>query len=470
MEGTDDAQLTATQPELKQLMNDIFGLSDDEEDDTPVRQPTQPPAAAATVAATGQSDDAQLFDDDSDADEAAPVEKRLSRFTKGKKDSQKARVKSTEPKKRKRADKPKTERKRKEQATGAASASSSADVSEQPRKRADDEDSYASESELDATAEDKAFIDTEGDDAELMREYAEENPQNFDDERPDRRRQEEEVKEISIVDEAVLALKKPKPVELARDDRQRIAQNLVDQMRQAAEADKESRQNQRPALEKLRLLPQVRHHVLNRQLQEDLLEYNLLTAFRAWLEPPAQNELPTLELRAAIYKMLDILPIEASHLKDSQVGQIVMALYRHPKENMPHKKMLERIIQKWSRMIFVSGHQDREVEQPIRRPSAEPQQNRARQASRLGAAGDRNAAAQQQDTFGRVHVPISRGFNFKVRPDSNVAPTVAAAATEAKSQKTGGVKARLLKKSGSRGVDKNFRAERVSIGGRDHVR
>jgi hypothetical protein len=121
-------------------------------------------------------------------------------------------------------------------------------------------------------------------------------------------------------------------------------------------------------------------------------------------------------------------------------------------------------------LTFLDGIlQEREIEQPVRRQSTEQQQqqqNRARVTGRLGPATDRAPALQPKETFGRVHVPISRGFNYKVRPESTVLP----AATAAEGKNAGGVKAKLLKKSGSKGVDKNFRAERVSIGGRDHIR
>jgi transcription factor SPN1 len=342
MADAETTQTQATQPELKQLMNDIFGLSDDEEEEAPVAQAVQPVAR--------QSDDAQLFDDESDSDDAQPALRKLSRFSKGKKDSQKARAKSTEPKKRKRLEKAKPERKRREPAADSAAPSAG---KEKRREREEDEDSYASESDIEATAEDQAFIDMEGEDAELMREYEEENPQHFHDERPDRRR-DEAPKVLNVVDEAVMALKKPKPVSLEGEEKRRLAEDLVEKMRVAAEADRQSRANNQPALEKLRVLPLVRQRVVNRQLQEELLESNLLTAFKAWLEPPAPNELPTLELRSALYKMLYDLPIEASHLRHSHVGQIVMALYKHPKETVQHKKLLESIIQKWSRLIFVS--------------------------------------------------------------------------------------------------------------------
>lgn len=55
-------------------------------------------------------------------------------------------------------------------------------------------------------------------------------------------------------------------------------------MQQAVEADKESRRNKQPALQKLRVLPQVKQFVLNRQLQEELLDQDILRQFKAWLE------------------------------------------------------------------------------------------------------------------------------------------------------------------------------------------
>lgn len=35
-----------------------------------------------------------------------------------------------------------------------------------------------------------------------------------------------------------------------------------------------------------------------------------------------------------------------------------MALYKHDRETLPNKKLLESIIQKWSRLIFTSDHHD----------------------------------------------------------------------------------------------------------------
>lgn len=134
------------------------------------------------------------------------------------------------------------------------------------------------------------------------------------------------------------------------------------------------------------------------------------------------------------------------------------------------------------------------------------QQGNQRTAERRAATQNRNvrlddylrkkaSTESSTETYARVRVPLSRGFNFKVKPDFHPEAARATSAQEGKVrgcyvscvtwrfvfdalfvfffpwlQNTGGVRARLLKKAGVRSVEKNFRAERVSIGGRDHYR
>jgi hypothetical protein len=98
------------------------------------------------------------------------------------------------------------------------------------------EDEYASEGEIERTAEDDKFIDEDDENADLVREYDEQ--QTFRDERPEghkKPRADAEDKDANDpVSQALNAIKGKKELKMTEEQKQTLAQELLFRMDKAA--------------------------------------------------------------------------------------------------------------------------------------------------------------------------------------------------------------------------------------------
>lgn len=244
----------------------------------------------------------------------------------------------------------------------------------------DSGDEYASEHEDHRTKDDDAFIDNEGDDAELVREY-EAQKQDFRDDRPDgfarkRKRDKRSFRGGVELDDgeaaasaAVAAGKKGgkrKVDEAAEEQRRRaVADKLLRAMVDAAKVDRVDAKAGRQAVKKLRLLPEVRAATALLPMHDLLLDgtaigaeavagdnITICKAFRDWLKPLPPAELPQLTLRSAVYEMLAQLPVTSQHLSASRLGEVLLVLSQHPSETPENRTRLESLLARYMRLVF----------------------------------------------------------------------------------------------------------------------
>lgn len=125
-------------------------------------------------------------------------------------------------------------------------------------------------------------------------------------------------------------------------------------MASAARKDDELAARGELAMNKLQMLHGVKRAVSLQQLQESLIESDILSRFKEWIEPKNDPErtLPSLEVRTAVYEMLNNLPCDSDDLKRSGIGITIMALRKHRNETIPNKKLLKDLVEKWCRPLF----------------------------------------------------------------------------------------------------------------------
>jgi len=125
-------------------------------------------------------------------------------------------------------------------------------------------------------------------------------------------------------------------------------------MEKACVADIESRAANKPAVAKVKLLPEV-ISILNRNdIQGTVLdpETNFLQAVKFFLEPLNDGSLPAYNIQRDIFTALMRLPIEKDVLISSGIGKVVLFYTRSKRAELPIKRMAEKLLGEWSRPIL----------------------------------------------------------------------------------------------------------------------
>eukprot|EP00804_Cyclotella_cryptica_P014247 CCRYP_005646-RA/>CCRYP_005646-RA protein AED:0.14 eAED:0.14 QI:0/0/0/1/0/0/3/0/413 len=301
------------------------------------------------------------------------------------------------------------------------------------------------------TKDDDDFIDADGEDPDALKElYAE---QHFDDERPDGSDSEDEAqkkKSKDVGDEtadatsalvaAVKRMAKKKKETKKLPELELEATEFLKEMDAAADADDQSIANRKPATKKLGMLPKVLETLAKKDMQRPLLDLDLLSVAKRWVQPLPSGSLGNVTLRKAIFEAIAMMTgengVNSGDLKRSGFGKVTMALYMHKSETPAMKRLLKSLIDQWSRPIFQKSGDMRDLEKiqaarglnesgslvGIAR-SAASQRKHSPGGSKHGktedelaqiiSEGSKNA---RESGNNRVRVPYSKGFQFSVRP------------------------------------------------------
>lgn len=376
------SQTQATQPEVANYITDIFGAdSDDEIDQVPSKQPLP-------NLHDKDENDAELEDSDDEDTTKRQLKRTLSQsqdkpVVDGDDDDiedsdDEVIIKSKKEKKykKKRKEKSGGDEKIKKHREGSSSSSSSMkasteDKSSNPDRNSGDE--YDSGDDAKHTEADDNFIDEDDDLAGVAGEYNQEE-QVFNDERPDDYRKEKTKKSSRNSEgggssssrkagdpfsQTLDYMKKPKEGLMSEAEKDKITEQLLHRMHDAFIKDDIAFKEGKPAVYKLQMLKVVQQVVAIKTLQHNLLEKDILGAFKDWIEPKrdAAKTLPSLSVRTAIYEMLGKLPCQTDHLKrtsgnNKPIGHIIFALKKHDMETRENKILLRQLMDKWSRPVF----------------------------------------------------------------------------------------------------------------------
>lgn len=144
----------------------------------------------------------------------------------------------------------------------------------------------------------------------------------------------------------MLNKKKRRAREQSMQDIQVTVEHFLARMEAAAEDDMLANQQHKPAIHKLRMLPDVQDMLSNQSIHNEFLDGGLLGVFKAWIEPMPDGSLPNITVRTAVLKLLAQLPIDIAfegrkeQLKKSGLGKVVMFLFKLPDETAANRHAL----------------------------------------------------------------------------------------------------------------------------------
>lgn len=134
--------------------------------------------------------------------------------------------------------------------------------------------------------------------------------------------------------------------------------SIKQDMIEALEKDKSHNKNKQPALNRLKLLNSVYSSLLNKNLQKQLLEYNILEVIKEWLEPMPDGTLPNIKIRRVMLDALLNLPVSKGQLMESNgIGKIINFYSKNGSENGEIKGMAIDLVKKWTD-ILVAREED----------------------------------------------------------------------------------------------------------------
>ena len=395
--GTTTASSAADLRKMADI-KDIFGESDSEEEE-----------------AGEDADVGKLFELSDDEEDAAPIVRK--RLTQRKPEAPKARAATPAP---------------------AGDAGNAYDSDEKPEE----------------TDADRAFIDTEGDDAELLAEYAKEG-QHFGDERPehddfeaDERAERPAARgrdDDNPMAPTLNKMKRKRTKEMGTDDKDKVVQNTLSRMADAVQEDEDALKAGEPALSKIKLLPVVARVFKQRALRQTLLDFDALDLVTKWLAPNPDGTPPSLAVRRGLLEACQEMPALPEHLKRSGLGRVVMKLARDKTETPANRRLAKSLVEAWSRPVVGKSLDYKRLQE-----ATELRFKRSVRGNVAAVDEKKDDAdeifARENDAMApshRVRVPHFNGFDFVVRPESSVQ---APAAGRKKAPAADSSKGRLAKK------------------------
>lgn len=131
-------------------------------------------------------------------------------------------------------------------------------------------------------------------------------------------------------------------------------EDMRKRMTHAAQMDAINRQEGKPAMHKLKLLPEVILLLNRNQYISSLVdpEINLLEAVRFFLEPLDDGSMPAYNIQRDLLTALTKLPIQKDALIASGIGKVVLFYTKSKRTERRIKAMAEKLLAEWTRPIL----------------------------------------------------------------------------------------------------------------------
>lgn len=131
-------------------------------------------------------------------------------------------------------------------------------------------------------------------------------------------------------------------------------EDMRKRMTNAAQLDAIHRREGKPAMHKLKMLPEVVSLLNRNQYVSSLVdpEINLLEAVKFFLEPLDDGSLPAYNIQRDLMTALSKLPINKEALIASGIGKVIVFYTKVKRVEPAIKRMAERLLAEWTRPIL----------------------------------------------------------------------------------------------------------------------
>jgi transcription factor SPN1 len=147
------------------------------------------------------------------------------------------------------------------------------------------------------------------------------------------------------------------------------AVEIVAQMTIAADKDSDMlKRGEGPALHKVKILPEIAEQLNKPLMHQALIDKHVLTplaqvlyshpsltlTLTQWLALLPGGSLPNTKVRETLLNILMHFPnLTREELTNSGIGKSIMALWKHPNESQPNKKIAKVLIDRYSLLLYV---------------------------------------------------------------------------------------------------------------------
>lgn len=187
-------------------------------------------------------------------------------------------------------------------------------------------------------------------------------------------------------------------------------------MAEAAEMDVLERTHAKPAMHKLRLLPEVTALLNrnNREVESAIVdpENNLLESVRFFLEPLSDGSLPAYNIQRELFASLARLPIDKEALVSSGIGKVVVFYTKSKRPEPTIKRQAERLVTEWTRPILKRSDDFRKRQ--LQTADYDPTRLPMRPNAASGGYIPRSATETEQEARDRMLAPPQRGNRARV--------------------------------------------------------
>eukprot|EP00173_Palmaria_palmata_P002399 Plantae.Rhodophyta-Palmaria_palmata.ctg2539.p1 GENE.Plantae.Rhodophyta-Palmaria_palmata.ctg2539~~Plantae.Rhodophyta-Palmaria_palmata.ctg2539.p1 ORF type:complete len:248 (-),score=48.20 Plantae.Rhodophyta-Palmaria_palmata.ctg2539:803-1504(-) len=108
-------------------------------------------------------------------------------------------------------------------------------------------------------------------------------------------------------------------------------------------------------MNKLRMLPVVRHMFIKHEYREALLDRMVLAVLKCWLEPMSDSALPNIEIRTLLLEILGTFRVDSNWVErlenSSGLGKIVHYLSIKD-EHPPNQLIAKKLLKNWARPFY----------------------------------------------------------------------------------------------------------------------
>ncbi|KAL7414120.1 hypothetical protein BDY24DRAFT_387693 [Mrakia frigida] len=131
-----------------------------------------------------------------------------------------------------------------------------------------------------------------------------------------------------------------------------LIQDLKVKMISAAEKDEASVMDKRPASAKLSMLKEVMSILQQSTMGQSIVDNDLLSAVKRWLEPLPDKSLPALDIQNSFFDILVKMPIDTDTLKASGLGKVILFYSKSLRSTSHVKRQAAHLLAVWSRPII----------------------------------------------------------------------------------------------------------------------